>query len=267
MLEQIRARFPYTRVSLALDDSLTIDVATYVADMRAALEQLTDEPAHTLARRYLAAVIEGFVGTPQEEKWAAERQTTMAEAEQEAIDERACQEAADAIHDKFKGLFGQGVATHHLTALKTQFQIYRAEAQKQAKAVKPDDRTATGASCKLIAQRILTELTAIASRLGKAGTENGPQQSLENVESFDWQQQNNARSVRAYVRQLTAQLEEARANMTPEEYEKKYLQLPSAPKEEIVVWRARLLDGTEEWLWSSGEKSPSRGRCRPRRSH
>jgi hypothetical protein len=251
-LAWIRAKFPYTRVLLALDDSIQIDMDAYVAEMKLAREALTASDEE-LARKYLDAVIVGFVGTPEEEKWATERAAEKAEEEQDAIDGRACQDAADAIRDKFAGLFGEGGSTASKDRLKALFQIVREEAQAQHKAIKPGEMTATGANRKKISSRILEELTAIASRLGKAGTEIGPQQSLENVQSLEWHSARSAQSMRVYVRELTARLEEARATMTPEEYKKKYMELPVAPKEEIIVWRVRLLNGREEWFWPSGK--------------
>ncbi|MGA7852238.1 MAG: hypothetical protein WCA15_02860 [Candidatus Acidiferrales bacterium] len=95
--------------------------------------------------------------------------------------------------------------------------------------------TATGANRKKVSSRILEELTAIAGRLGKAGTEVGPGQSLADFQDFEWHGVLSAQQMRQYVRQLTAKLEAARATMTPEEYQKKFLELPVAPKEEIVI--------------------------------
>ncbi|MGA7638014.1 MAG: hypothetical protein WCB00_13870 [Candidatus Acidiferrales bacterium] len=220
-----------------------------LARLKAALENLNG-PADDAARAYLQTSIQAL------EKMlanAAEREAFLAQQEQETANGSACQDAADAIHDKFAGLFGEGVSAVERDKLKTLFQIVREEAQQKHKTIKPDEMTATGANRKVVSSRILEELTAIAGRLGKAGIEVGPGQSLENAQSLEWSQQLSARDMRAYVRQLTAKLEAARATMTPEEYKKKYLELPVAPKEEIVVWCVRLLDGREEWMWPSGK--------------
>jgi hypothetical protein len=242
-LERIRVQFycnPFAQSHVHL--------AQMVVEMKAALPALVS-PADEMARDYLTKLIgmvEEFIADQ------ADAAKEKAEYDQDTIDGRACQDAADAISDKFAALFGEGVSMARREQLKVQFRIYRAEAQAQHKNTKPDDRTANGASCKKIASRILDELTMIAGRLGKAGTEVGPGQTLENFQDLEWSQQRSADQMRAYVRQLTARLEEARATMTPEEYKKKYLELPVAPKEEIVIWKVRLLNGREEWIWPSG---------------
>jgi hypothetical protein len=225
------------------------DLTEMVAEMKAALSTLAG-PADEMARDYLTKLI-GMVEEFVIDQAAAAKE--KAENEQAIRDGQACQDAADAIQDKFAGLFGEGGSTASKDRLKSLFQLVREEAQQQHKTIKPGELTATGANRKKISSRILEELTAIASRLGKAGTEFGPQQSLENVQSLEWHSATSAQSMRAYVRQLTAKLEEARATMTPEEYKKKYLELPVAPKEEIIVWRVRLLNGREEWIWPSGK--------------
>ena len=225
------------------------DLAQMVVEMKVALVELVGD-GDEMAREYLAKTIAGVEQFITDQAAATKEK---AEYEQEVIDGQACQSAADAIHDKFAGLFGEGGSTASKDQLKTLFQIVRAEAQQQHKTIKPDEVTATGANRKKISSRILEELHAIASRLGKAGTEVGAHQSLENAESLDWQQRTSAQSMRAYVRELTAKLEAARATMTPEEYKKKYLELPVAPKEEIVIWKVRLLNGREEWIWPSGK--------------
>jgi hypothetical protein len=225
------------------------DLVQMVVEMKVALVELVG-PADEMAREYLTkliGVVEEFITD------TAATAKKKAEYEQEVIDGKACQSAADAIHDKFAGLFGEGVSTARKDQLKILFHIVRAEAQQQHKTIKPDEVTATGANRKKVSSRILEELHAMASRLGKAGTEVGAHQSLENAQSLDWQQHTSAQSMRAYVRQLTARLEEARATMSPEEYKKKYLELPVAPKEEIVIWKVRLLNGREEWIWPSGK--------------
>ena len=220
-----------------------------LARLKAALENLTG-PADEAARAYLQTSIQAL---EQMLAASAEREAFLAEESQASINGSACQAAADAIHDKFAGLFGEGVSAVERDKLKALFQIVREEAQQQHKTIKPDEMTATGANRKVVSSRILEELTAIASRLGKAGTEVGAHQSLENAQSLDWQQALSARDMRQYVRELTAKLEAARATMTPEQYQKKYMELPVAPKEEIIVWRVRFLDGREEWMWPSGK--------------
>ena len=220
-----------------------------LAILKAALENLTG-PADEAARAYLQTSIQALEQMLANSAAAAMEKVQY---EQEIINGRSGQDAVDAIHDKFAGLFGEGVSAVERDKLKTLFQIVREEAQQQHKTIKPDEVTATGANRKIVSSRILEELTAIASRLGKAGTEVGPHQSLENAQSFDWQQALSARDMRAYVRELTAKLEAARATMSPKDYEKRFLELPAAPKEEIIVWRVRLLDGREEWMWPSGK--------------
>lgn len=242
-LERIRAQFYWGAFSQSHED-----FAQMVVEMKAALPSLAG-PADELALGYLTKLIASV------EEWIteqAERETEKAADNQEVIDGQACQSAADAIHGKFGPLFGEGVSTLSKDKLKTLFQVVREKAQQQHKTIKSDEVTATGANRKKISSRILEELTAIASRLGTAGTEVGAHQSLANAQSLDWGQATSAHAMRAYVRQLTARLEEARTTMTPEEYQKKYLELPAAPKEKTVVWRARLLNGTEQWFWPSG---------------
>jgi hypothetical protein len=224
------------------------DLTQMVVEMKAALMGLVGS-ADEMARDYLTKLIGMVAEFVTDQADAAKEQ---AQYEQDVIDGRACQDAADAIHDKFAGLFSESGSRVSKDQLKARFQVYREEAQRQHKAIKPDDRNANGASCNKISSRILGELTAIASRLGKAGTEIGPGQSLENLQSLEWSQQRSGDEMRQYVRHLTAKLEEARSTMTPKEYEKKYLQLPVAPKDEIIVWRVRLLNGAEEWFWPSG---------------
>jgi hypothetical protein len=243
-LDRARAQFYYSPFAQSHND-----LTQMVVEMKAALMELVG-PADEMACDYLTTLI----GTVEEfvtDQVAAAKE--KAEYDQEVIDGQACQDAADAIHDKFAAMFGEGVSRVSKDQLKAQFQVYREEAQRQHKAIKSDDRNANGASCKKIAQRILEELTAIASRLGKAGTEIGPGQSLENLQSLEWSQQRSGDAMRQYVRQLTAKLEADRATLSPKEYEKKYLELPVAPKEEIVIWKVRLLNGREEWIWPSGK--------------
>ena len=220
-----------------------------LARLKAALETLNG-PADDAACAYLQTSIQAL---EQMLAASAERAAFLAEESQASINGGACQAAADAIHDKFAGLFGEGVSAVERDKLKTLFQIVREEAQQQHKTIKPDEVTATGANRKIVSSRILEELTGIAGRLGKAGIEVGPGQSLENFQDREWHGAINARKMRQYVRELTAKLEAARATMTPAEYKKRFLELPVAPKEETVVFKARLLDGREEWMWPSGK--------------
>ena len=102
-----------------------------------------------------------------------EREAEKAAYDQEVIDGRACQDAADAIHDKFAGLLGEGASTASKEPTESRFfKIVRAEAQQQHKAIKSDEFTSTGANRKKISSRILEELTAIASRLGTFPVQN-----------------------------------------------------------------------------------------------
>ena len=225
------------------------DRPAQLAILKAALETLTG-PADEAARAYLQTSIQALETMLAN---SAEREKFLAEESQVTINGRACQAAADAIHAKFDGLFSEGMSTIERDKLRALFVTVREQAQQQHKTIKPDEVAATGANRKIVSSRILEELTGIAGRLGKAGIEVGPGQSLENFQDFEWHGAINARQMRQYVRELTAKLEAARATMTPEEYKKKYLELPVAPKEENIIWKVPLLNGTEEWMWPSGK--------------
>ena len=218
-----------------------------LATFKAVLETLTG-PADEAARAYLQTSIQAL---EQMLAASAEREAFLAEESQASINGSACQVAADAIHDKFAGLFGEGVSAVERDKLKALFQIVREEAQQQHKTIKPDEMTATGANRKVVSSRILEELTAIAGRLGKAGTEVGPGQTLENVQSLELGKVVGGMQMRRYVQSLLEKLERERATLSPEEYEKKRLNLPAAPKEETVVWRVQV-GGKETWYWSDG---------------
>jgi hypothetical protein len=223
------------------------DLAQMVIEMRDTVPSLADDDSE-MARDYLTKLIASV------EEWItdqAEREAESTEYQQSVIDGQACQDAADAIRSKFAGLFGEGVATQNQDKLKALFQMVRESAQAQHKTIKPDEVTATGANRKKISSRILEELTAIQSRLGKAGTEIGPQQTLENVQSLELGRVVGGIQMRRYVQSLVEKLERERATLSPKDYEAKYLSLPAAPKEETIVWRAQI-NGKELWFFGDG---------------